>query len=166
MRSGARVARRPYPYYPAWDGGGPQPGTEKLLDLCKRRWGFKNLGIYANRPMRNPAAKGALSVHATGAAIDLGYDTRAKAVQAWDWFMAHTAELGIVELHDYAYGKWGRGYRCSRGEGAKGVKIYTAQENAGSPGGRWLHIELAPDMAKDAEQFETAWRALPRPPKL
>ena len=156
---------------------GAQPGTKKLLELCQRRWGFTNLGIFANRSMKNPKAVAGdpkwLSVHATGRAIDLGYTDRAKALQAWDWFLANSAALGIEELHDYAYDAnvkdkvlgWGRGYRCSRGEGTnpKSVKIYDSKDNAGSQGGKWLHIELSPEMAKDAAVFEAAWRALPKP---
>jgi len=156
---------------------GAQPGTEKLLELCQKRWGFTSLGIFANRSMKNPKAVAGdpkwLSVHATGRAIDLGYTDRAKAIQAWDWFLANSAALGIEELHDYAYDAnvkdkvlgWGRGYRCSRGEGSnpKSVKIYDVNDNAGSQGGKWLHIELSPEMAKDAAVFEAAWRALPKP---
>lgn len=159
------------------NGKGAKPGTEKLLEFCKKRWGFTNLGIYANRRMRNPQADKEpnnpkwLSVHATGRAVDIGYTDRKKAVEAWDWFMKYTKELGIEELHDYAYDSnvkdkqlgWGRGYRCSRGEGEAGVKIYDAKDNAGSQGGKWLHIELSPEMANDAAKFEAAWRALPKP---
>jgi hypothetical protein len=58
---------------------------------------------------------------------------------------------------------YGRGYRCSRGEGLKGVKNYDAKDNAGSFGGKWLHFELSPEMANDAAKFEAAWRALPKP---
>jgi hypothetical protein len=157
------------------NAGKATPGAEKLVELCKKRWGFTSLGIYANRQMNNPSAKANdpkwLSVHATGRAGDVGYKDRKKAVEAWDWFMANTAALGIEELHDYAFDAnvkdkvlgWGRGYRCSRGEGVKGVKVYDSKDNAGSQGGKWLHIELSPAMAKDAAKFEAAWRALPKP---
>jgi len=156
---------------------GAQPGTKKLMELCQRRWGFTNLGIFANRSMKNPKAVAGdpqwLSVHATGRAIDMGYTDRTKALEAWTWFLANSAALGIEELHDYAYDAnvkdkvlgWGRGYRCSRGEGSnpKSVKIYDSKDNAGSQGGKWLHVELSPAMAKDAAVFEAAWRALPKP---
>lgn len=159
------------------NAGKALPGTERLVALCKKRWGFTSLGIYANRSMNNPkAVKGDpkwLSVHATGRACDIGYTDRKKALEAWNWFMQYTKELGIEELHDYAFdadvkdGKpgWGRGYRCSRGEGTdpKSVKIYDAKENAGSQGGKWLHIELSPEMAADGDRFEQVWRSLPKP---
>ena len=174
---------RKYSYYPAFDGKGAQPGTLKLADLCHRRWKTKNLGVYSLRLMRNSHTEGKkigdpgmdkfLSVHSTGAAVDVGYSDRKVGVAMWDWFLAHTLELGIEEIHDYAFDAnpkdknkgYGRGYRCSRGEGSnpKSVKIYDAKENAGSFGGFWLHLELSPEMAKDAEKFEAAWRSLPKP---
>lgn len=154
---------------------GARPGTLKLVDLCQKRWGFTNMGVFSNRQMNNPKAKKNdpkwLSVHATGRACDIGYKDRADAVEAWDWFMTYTKELGIEEAHDYAFDAnvkdkalgWGRGYRCSRGEGKAGVKIYDANDNAGSQGGHWLHIELSPAMADDAAKFEAVWRSLPKP---
>lgn len=158
-------------------GGSTRPGLKKFMDLCSKRWGFTNLGAYNYRMMNNPKAKADpnnpkwLSVHATGRACDLGYKNRAAAAQAWDWFIANTAALGIEEIHDYAFdpdgagpGKpWGRGYRCSRGEGARGVKIYNDKENAGTPGGKWLHFELSPEFADDPKKVEAAWNAI-RPP--
>ena len=157
---------------------GARAGTQKLAALCAKRWGFTNLGIFANRSMKNPKAVAGdprwLSVHATGRAVDMGYSDRAKAVEAWDWLLANAATLGIEEIHDYAFDAntndkvlgWGRGFRCSRGEGAKGVKVYDAKVNAGSQGGRWLHVELSPAMADDAVAFVAAWRAASKPPAV
>jgi hypothetical protein len=172
---------RKYSYYPSFDGKGAQPGTEKLNALCAARWKTRNLGIYSPRLMRNSHTEGKkigdpgmekwLSVHATGAAIDIGYEDRKVGVAMWDWFIKYTKELGIEEIHDYAFDAnpkdknqgYGRGFRCSRGENAAGVKIFSESDNAGSFGGKWLHIELSPEMAKDAVKFEAAWRALPKP---
>ena len=172
---------RKYSYYPAFDGKGTQPGTAKLAELCNKRWKASNMGIYSARLMRNSHTEGKkigdpgmekwLSVHSTGAAVDLGYTDRKVGVAMWDWFLANTEALGIEEIHDYAYDTntkdknkgYGRGFRCSRGEGSKGVKIFSADDNAGSFGGLWLHVELSPEMAKDAAKFEAAWRALPKP---
>jgi hypothetical protein len=162
------------------NAGKALPGTLKLVELCQKRWGFTNLGVYANRRMNNSqAAKDPknpkwLSVHATGRACDIGYVNRKVAEQAWDWFIANTAALGIEEIHDYAFDSdgtgpkkpWGRGYRCSRGEGKKGVKIFTETDNAGTPGGKWLHIELSPEMAADAAKFEAAWRSIKPPAEI
>jgi hypothetical protein len=168
---------RKYPFWPAWDGKKADPVTLKFLDLCKRRWAFTNLGVYVNRQMRGSKN---LSVHATGYAVDMGYPKtragRAKAREAWDWFLEHSEELRICEIHDYSYlnpkqdpkdkTPWGRGYRCSRGEGTdpKSVKLFTRSENAGTPGGAWLHVEISNDW-DSPEAFEAAWRALPKPVK-
>jgi hypothetical protein len=148
---------------------GARPGITKLIQIAQKN-GFSNLGSFANRSMNNPKAKQGdpkwLSVHATGRACDIGYTDRAKALEMWDFLLANTAELGIEEIHDYAYDDnvqdkqlgWGRGYRCSRGEGAKGVKIYDSQDNAGSQGGKWLHVELSPEMADNVNKFTAAWK--------
>jgi hypothetical protein len=83
----------------------------------------------------------------------------------WDWLLKYSEELEIEEIHWYAFGDYGAGYRCSRGPGKSGVKIFTKDDNAGSYQGSpsWLHIEISPSMAKDAAKFEAAWRALPKP---
>jgi hypothetical protein len=170
------MTARKYPFYPSWDGGATSPITKKFYDLCKRRWAFTNLGMYANRPVRNPQAKGALSTHASGFAVDMGYpatrEGRAAARQAWDWLIENSEALLLCELHDYAYRNpaqpesdktaWGRGYRCSRGAGQKGVKLFTSTDNAGTPGGVWLHAEISNEW-DSPEDFEAAWRALPKP---
>ena len=153
------MSNRVYPYYPSWDGKATQPVTAKLVELCGKRWGTKSLGTYVNRPMRNNAG---LSVHATGYAADIQYKDETQAREMWDWFLANSKALGLCELHWYAYGSYGAGYRCSRGEGKAGVKIYTADDNAGSYQGNpnWLHFEMA---NQTAEAFEAVWRALPKP---
>jgi hypothetical protein len=156
---------------------GARAGTEMFVSLCQRRWKFTNMGIFANRRMNNaqaaadPANPKWLSVHATGRACDIGYKKRKDAVQAWNWFLEHAAALGIEEIHDYAFDPdgagskkaWGRGFRCSRGEGNKGVRIFDASNNAGSAGGKWLHVELSPSMADDPVKLEEVWRSLPKP---
>jgi hypothetical protein len=153
--------------------GGPREGTQELLRLASKRWGFTNLGIYSNRRMNNfqaaadPDNPKWLSVHATGRAVDLGYKNRAHAVAFWNFLIFNTEQLGIEEIHDYAYRNpkqsekdklaWGAGYRCSRGEGLAGIKIFTSKDNAGTPGGRWIHVELNPEMASDKDAFRKAW---------
>jgi hypothetical protein len=144
--------------------GKAREGTLELLRLASKRWGFTNLGVWANRLMRGSTQ---LSVHATGRAVDLGYQNRDNALILWNFLLNNSAQLGIEEIHDYAYRgpqqdpkdatAWGAGYRCSRGEGLAGVKIFNAKDNAGTPGGRWLHVELAPHFADDAKAFRAAW---------
>lgn len=159
---------RRYPFYPAWDGKKASPVVSWFVKAMGRRWGFKNLGIYVNRPVRNPYAKGALSVHASGWACDIGYPStragRRTAVEAWEWLIAHSEQLRIAEIHDYRWGEFGRGYRCSRGEGSAGVVEYqNAKESAGR-GGCWLHVEIE-NSWETAKEFEAMWRSLPNPKK-
>ena len=173
---------RKYPYYPSFDGKGEKPVTAKLVELCKKRWGCKSLGTYQVRLMRNdhtknmkptdPEAGKWLSTHATGFAADIWYPDEKTARQMWDWFLGksvidgkevqHSEFLGICEIHWYAYGDYGAGFRCSRGEGKAGVKVFTKDDNAGSyPGSpQWQHYEVS-DMT--AEEFERRWRTLPKP---
>ena len=172
---------RKYSYYPSFDGKKAGAGTEWFVAACGRRWKATNMGIYQARLMRNSHTEGKkigdhgmekwMSVHATGAAVDIGYTDRKVGLAMWDWFIAHTAELGIEEIHDYAFDKdakdgkpgYGRGFRCSRGENAAGVKLFTVDDNAGSFGGKWLHVELSPEFAKDAAKMEAAWKSVPKP---
>lgn len=163
------------------------PGVAQFMDLLERRWNLSNLGILTVRAMRSapaqyqnktadqleklPDYKKWMSVHSTGRAIDAGYTNRKAALEAWEWCLAHATELGIEEIHDYAYdpdgkgpGKaWGRGYRCNRADKANGVVIYDERNNAGTPGGKWLHFEISPAMASSAEAMLAAWKSIPKP---
>ncbi len=150
---------------------GPRPGTTKFAEIMVNR-GFRNLGIWANRPMRGSTR---LSVHATGRAVDLGYDPKkAATVGAYClWLEANHVALGIEEIHDYSgtskagTEKWGRGFRCNR-NGKPAWKDWTETENGGTPGGKWIHVELAPAMADDPKLFVKAWKAISEtaPPAL
>lgn len=128
-----------------------RPGTERFQQLLCKHYGLKNLGTFVVRQMRNGNG---LSVHATARAGDSGGKT-SKALEAIaDELAAHADLLELEELHNYSYGKWGRGWRCDR----HAWKVYRNRaESAGSPGGRWLHWELSPAMADDAHRVEAAF---------
>lgn len=144
--------------------GKARPGTRELARLTAKRWQFTNKGIYNARPIMSGPSKGKPSVHGTGRAVDLGYTSRLKALALWEFLLHNTEQLGIEAIHDYAYdpdGKgprkgYGRTYRCSRGEGAAGVRIGTPRNNAGI-GGKWIHVELSPEMADNPKKFRQAW---------
>lgn len=138
-----------------------RPGTEKLVDIMHKKWGFTNLGIYANRPMRGSTR---LSVHATGRAADCGIPTDKQIDDKWVseifvWLTKNYLTLGIEEVHQYWFKEWGRGFRCDR-NGKHGVKEWSATDNGGTPGGRWLHIELAPAMADNPTKLVRAWKSI------
>lgn len=158
---------RKYPYYPAWDGGKASELITTAASLLTKRYkGSKSLGTYVNRDMRDKP--GQKSVHATGYALDWGYAGAGKANgctdeelarKVWDYLLEHSAALGICEVHWYKFGKFGAGYRCSRGEGKAGVKIYAdAAESAGT-GGPWLHIEIDHEFPGGAAAWEQVFRA-------
>jgi hypothetical protein len=169
------MTNRKYEYYPAWDGKVASPGILELVKLCKDRWATKSLGTYVHRNMNNDIKPPQLSVHATGSAADIQYKNEAQARFIWDWLLGkstiagkvveNSKVLGISEIHWYAFGTYGAGYRCSRGEGKTGVKIFTMTDNAGSDSGtpNWLHIEIDQAMSKDAAKFAKAWASLPYP---
>lgn len=152
---------RPYTGNSDAPASGKKEGLEKFVDLCQFFWKFSNLGTYSNRLMRSapagitpasPDYKKWVSVHATGRACDLGWADRQKALDFIGFLENNADALEIEEIHDYYYtgpsGQWGRGWRCNR-NGVAGWKIYDANDNAGTPGGKWVHVEISPRMAND-----------------
>ena len=86
-----------------------RPGTKQFQDLMVFLFGMKNLGIFANRPVRG--GKG-LSVHATGRACDLG-GTPKQCKEATAFLYDFRYDLGIEEIHDYV-----GNYMATKGFGA------------------------------------------------
>jgi len=89
-----------------------------------------------------------LSVHATGRAVDLSYRMSEKHPTAnrkgsmafLRILIANANELGIEQVLDYFPKAFGRGWRCDR----QAWKSYSKPTLSGSPGGDWLHVEVAP----------------------
>lgn len=134
------------------------PATEKLVDLCKRRWSAQNLGTFVVREIRG-GKPGQMSVHSTARAADVLIKDKAKKKEAIEWFTRPDVVkgLGLQELHVYNDGKWGKGWRIGRG-----WKQWTESDNGGSAGGEWLHLEIDYTHTT-AESMDAAWRALPKP---
>jgi len=156
------------PYTGNTDGNHPteRPGTKRFVEYMEYLFGLKSLGIYANRNMRSSAS---LSVHATWRAVDLtGKGTAKQNAEsrkaAVEFLFAHRDILGIEEIHAYDgvgcpipnLTKYGGGYRCDRDE----WRAWTPQKNAGTPGGNWFHVELAPNMANSADLIEKAFATI------
>jgi len=141
------------------------PATEKLVDLCKRRWSAQNLGTFVVREIRG-GKPGQMSVHSTARAWDILITDKAKKKEAIEWFTRPdvVASLGIQEIHEYSAGKYGRAWRISRKElgGKPGWKQWTESDNGGSAGAAWLHLEIDYTHTT-AESMDAAWRALPKP---
>lgn len=138
---------------------GARPGTKRFVDwILFLNPGARNLGIYANRPVRGGQSR---SVHATGRACDIGADRQLLAKIIGDIYTARDI-LQVEEIHDYI-GAWiptegfGAGYRCDRDAGGllSGWRVYT--RNTIGRGGSWTHVELAPAFADDPDSVDEAF---------
>ena len=130
-----------------------RPGTKQFQDLMVFLFGMKNLGIFANRPVRG--GKG-LSVHATGRACDLG-GTPKQCKEATAFLYDFRYDLGIEEIHDYvgnymATKGFGAGYRCDR----DAWRVY--DKNTIGPGGNWVHYEITPELADNPAKVDAAFK--------
>lgn len=148
--------------YTGWDGDAPgkRAGTEKLVELLMKTYGFRNLGTWG--PPRQMRGSSHPSVHNTGRAADIGWANASNAAQVALWLVDNFPFL--EELHDYAgttkkgTEQFGRGWRIGRG-----WKDFTATDNAGTPGAssRWYHIEVAPGpFADDDRAVVKFWKTL------
>lgn len=134
---------------------GARPGTIRFQEYMKFLFQMKNLGIYANRPVRGGSS---LSVHATGRACDLGGGGN-QIVAAIQFLERHADALGVEEIHDYGNrykpGNFGAGWRCDR----NAWRIYD-KPTIGSPGAAWVHYEISPDMADNPTKVDAAFKAI------
>lgn len=129
-----------------------RPGTRRFQDMMVFLFGMKNLGVYANRPVRG--GKG-LSVHATGRACDLG-GTPKQVVEAINFLYDFRYDLGVEAIHDYRNlvkaGRFGAAYRCNR----DAWKIYD-RPTLGD-GGNWVHYEITPELADNPAKVDAAFK--------
>jgi hypothetical protein len=108
-------------------------------------------GSYGIRPMRGSEA---LSVHATGRAVDLSYRpsekrklaNRKDALALINKIVPVANDLGIEMIIDYMPQPFGRAWRCDRQAWSK----YSKPTVHGAPGGDWFHIEITPQAADSA----------------
>jgi hypothetical protein len=108
-------------------------------------------GSYGIRPMRGSEA---LSVHATGRAVDLSYRpsekrklaNRKEALALINKIVPVANDLGIEMIIDYMPQPFGRAWRCDRQAWQK----YSKPTVHGAPGGDWFHIEITPQAADSA----------------
>ena len=134
---------------------GARPGTVRFQDYMVFLFQMRNLGIYANRPVRGGSG---LSVHATGRACDLGGGPN-QIIAAIQFLERHADQLGIEEIHDYGNrvqpGQHGAGWRCDR----HAWKIYD-KPTIGSPKAAWVHYEISPDMADHPDRVDAAFKSI------
>lgn len=133
-------------------------GTEKFKDWVVFLNGgkIKNLGTYVVRAMRG---KDSMSVHATGRAIDFGYKNREDGLALIDFLVRNAEAFGVEYIADYWPPEGGRGWRCDR----ESWQSYRKGTIAGAPGGKWIHVELSPEVAKDAGYIDAVFQCLLKP---
>ena len=159
-------------------GTSTDPSAKKLAQLLGRRFKMRYMGGLVVRVMRSapgniqkldpsdPRCKPYMSVHASGRAIDVGHSDPDVLTKVFNFLVEYADELSIEEVHQYNYRApkaakaWGRGFRCSRANKNAGIKIFTAKDNAGTPGGMWLHYEVSGKL--DAKTIEANFRATPK----
>ena len=142
---------RPYTGFNGY-AQGTLPGLKALVDLVVflNAGKIHNLGTWTKRDARGKP--GQPSIHSTGRAADLGWETRADCDRIIDWLTTNADTLGLELLIDYWPKPHGRAWRCDRAR----FKTYDRKTVHGAPGGRWIHIELSPTLANDRAAMETA----------
>jgi hypothetical protein len=163
-------------------GTATHPAAKKLADLLHLRYGTTYMGGLVVRVMRSaPAAiqkldvtnpvnaakvKPYMSVHASGRGVDTGSQDPKILEDVFNFLVDNADELFLEEVHQYNYKAkgatkaWGRGFRCSRADKARGIKEWNAQDNGGTPGGLWIHFEVSAQA--DAAILEKNFRAIPK----
>ena len=137
---------------------GPRAGTEEFVKQAisysgKQVW---NNGTFGVRMVKgNPKA---LSVHATGRAMDLSWRGKSKidAKHFIEVLADNGFDLGTELILDYNPKPFGRGWKCTRGT----WESYSKAILHGSPNGDWYHIELCPEFADDPAKVRAAFKAI------
>ena len=156
-------------------GTATHPAAKKLAELLGKRYGMSYMGGLVVRVMRSapasiqklaptdPRCKPYMSVHASGRAVDVGSNDPKVLAAVFEFLVDNADELFIEEAHHYAFKApgaskaWGRGYRCSRANKDRGIVNWDAKNNGGTPGGLWIHYEVAPHA--DPKILEANFRA-------
>lgn len=143
-------------------GTATHPAAKMLADCLTNRFGMNYMGGLVVRVMRSapaaiqklaptdPKCKPYMSVHASGRAVDVGLNDPKKLQEIFEFLVDNADEFFLEEVHQYSYKApgakkaWGRGYRCSRADKNRGIVEWDAKNNGGTPGGLWLHFEVAP----------------------
>lgn len=121
--------------------------------------------------VRNMRGKEALSVHATGRAVDISWRNmgdgkrgiakggRKYATEAMDYLVKHADALGIEMIIDYFPAPHGRASKCDRN---MAWQKYDKETVHGAPNGDWFHVEV--DGKKSSEEIKAVFVANPPAP--
>jgi len=150
---------------------GKRAGLEEFVKQMNA-WSDGALWNNGTWVVRNMRGKDSLSVHATGRAVDLSYrklgklgkvNGREHAEKAMDFLITNWRYLHIECILDYNVLPWGRGWNCGR----EAWQNYTKSTIHGAPSGDWIHVEVGPKFADNAEEYKTRFanlRAETKPP--
>ena len=156
------------PYTGTTDGAskGKRPGLEAFVKAIQEAsdGGFWNNGTWGIRNMRG---KNALSVHATGRAVDLSRrkygkhrgETRANMIILIDWLTENADAIGLEYLADYEHKPAGRGWKCSREDH---WRDYQKGLIKGGGTGDWIHAELDPEHSDDPSWVPGVMASFPK----
>lgn len=156
------------PYTGTNDGiaKGKRAGTEAFIAhiVYLSNGALWNNGSFVVRKMKG---KQSLSVHATGRAVDMSYRNMRdgkrgspngrKVALTWCDFLSKNAKvLGVEMIIDYAFGKYGRAWRCDRDS----WQIYSKDtvSGGGLASSDWLHIEISPRIADNSDKVHNRFR--------
>jgi hypothetical protein len=136
-------------------------GTQKFVDwvLFLNGGKIKNLGTFTKRDQRGKP--GVPSIHGTGRAIDFGFAVYEDGAALADFLVRNSEALGVELIVDYFPRPFGRGWRVDRQK----WNSYSKKTVAGAPGGKWIHVELSPEVADDAAYFDEVFKCLLAPAK-
>jgi len=153
--------------YTGFDGyaSGKRAGTEQFVrEFVKHTGGaFWNNGTFVKRPIRGGTRP---SNHGTGRATDLSYrgapykgcGDRRLAEKWIDWLVDHANDLHIEIIVDYMPKPYGRTWKCDRQKWRRYLRPTIS--SGGKSYADWIHVEIAPDVADDAEFFKRVFSEL------
>jgi hypothetical protein len=148
---------------------GLRPGMKVFIEetIKLSNGSLWNNGDFGVRSMRG---KEALSVHATGRAVDLSYrhmppkkgvkNGRLEALRVMKIIVANADALGLEALFDYWVKPYGRAWMCTR----NAWENYKKETIHGGGSGDWLHFEISPEMADNPAKMKEAFAHLVIPP--
>ena len=151
--------------YTGFDGNvsARRPAMDAWIKNALTYSDLKNLGSWLVRDQKSAGKvnhKGIPSVHGTGRAVDIGFsgvkNGRLKALNLMRVLTSNYEILGVELILDYYPKAFGRGWRADR----KTWQKYSKPTIAGAPGGKWIHIEVSPDVLKNVENINKVWREI------
>ena len=145
--------------YTGFDGNvkSRRPTMDIWIRNAEEVSGLKNLGSWVVREQRGKTSP---SVHGTGRAVDLGFtglkEGRKKCLELIKLLVANADVLGVELILDYTPKPFGRGWKADRGSWQR----YEKPTISGAPGGKWIHVEVSPELLGNMRAVNQGWNDL------